>query len=151
MAEDAFWEAGGDPASWWTNGPVGRIFTQAVGDDSGRYNLTVWINGDSCDELDAMGEEAAGEHVLAKFQSLFPAASGRVSVGAVKSWALDPFSQGAWAVWKPGQIGSVPDLLQQPTGRIFFAGEHLGVSNPGMEGAMESGEQAALDVMRRLL
>ena len=32
----------------------------------------------------------------------------------------------------------------------FFAGEHTAVSYRGMEGAMESGERAALEVARML-
>ena len=35
-------------------------------------------------------------------------------------------------------------------GRAYFAGEHTAISYRGMEGAMESGERAALEVARML-
>ena len=37
-----------------------------------------------------------------------------------------------------------------PLGRIHFAGEHTGLSNRGMEGAMESGERAAQEVAQAI-
>ena len=40
--------------------------------------------------------------------------------------------------------------LKEPAGRLHFCGEHTAVSNRGMEGAMESGERAALEVMALL-
>ena len=38
----------------------------------------------------------------------------------------------------------------RPHGRVLFAGEHTAWSNSGMEGAMESGERAALEALRVL-
>ena len=37
-----------------------------------------------------------------------------------------------------------------PAGRLFFAGEHTAEAYRGMEAAMESGERAALEIMRAL-
>jgi monoamine oxidase len=39
--------------------------------------------------------------------------------------------------------------MAQAHGRIHFCGEHTAVSNRGMEGAMESGERAALEIFAR--
>lgn len=149
VADAPWWEKSREPASWWTNGALGRVFARPVADGSGRQNLTVWITGDDCDRFDALDEAPAGEALLAQFLKQFPEAGGRVSLGRVVRWAVDPFNEGAWAVWRPGDIGRLPAAMQQPHGKVFFAGEHLAVSNSGMEGAMESGERAALDVLRR--
>ena len=150
LAEMPFWEVRGEPSSLWTNGALGRIFTRPVGDGSGRYNLTVWITGDACDHFDVMSEAEAASAILRELEIISPESRGMVSLGALVRWAVDPLNEGAWAVWRPGDIGQLPDLLQRPHGRLFFAGEHLAISNSGMEGAMESGEQAALEVMRKL-
>ncbi len=37
--------------------------------------------------------------------------------------------------------------IAKPLRRIHFAGEHTALTNRGMEGAMESGERAALEVL----
>ena len=82
--------------------------------------------------------------------ALLPAARGKVSLGRMVSWRNDPHSRGAWALWRPGDIGRFGDGLARPHGRVFFAGEHTAFANAGMEAAMESGERAVLEIMRRL-
>jgi len=46
--------------------------------------------------------------------------------------------------WAPGQIAKWAGHMGAPAGRLSFAGEHLSHLHTGMEGAMESGENAAL-------
>ncbi len=43
-----------------------------------------------------------------------------------------------------------PAALAAPHGRIHFAGEHTARIARGMEGAMESGERAALEAIAAL-
>ncbi|EED31062.1 amine oxidase [flavin-containing] A [gamma proteobacterium NOR5-3] len=139
------------PASWWTNGPLGRLFLRPSANPGEYANLTVWINGADCDRLAAMSEAEAGDTVRREVEAVLPEARGLLTTGKVLRWTDDPFAGGSWAVWAPGQLGRYFELLQQPLGRIFFAGEHTARANPGMEGAMESGERAALDSLRTLL
>lgn len=47
-------------------------------------------------------------------------------------------------------IGAASFTVATPHGRLHFCGEHTAVSNRGMEGAMESGERVALEVMDSL-
>jgi monoamine oxidase len=151
LADGPYWKDTGENGNLWTNGPLGRVFTQPVADGSGRYNITVWISGNNCDRYGVMGEAEAGQEILSRFIRMVPASKGRVALKGLVRWANDPFNEGTWAAWKPGQIKWLPDLLQQHHGRVFFAGEHLGIANSGMEAAMESGETAALEVLRRLV
>lgn len=63
-------------------------------------------------------------------------------------WGRDPYSLGGWALRRPGQLPQLP-LLQQPHGRIAFAGDGIANGwNGFVDGAIESGfraaEQAAL-------
>jgi monoamine oxidase len=150
LAESPYWEKADQPASWWTNGSLGRIFTQSEPNAEGRYNVTAWVTGDGCDRFDAMEIEEAGQVMLQEFQQQIPAAKGQVKVGELVRWAVDPLNEGAWAVWKPGQIATLPALLRQPLDRVFFAGEHTAIANSGMEGAMESADRVVLEAMRRL-
>ena len=76
-----------------------------------------------------------------------PAAKGKLDVVAYKSWSRDPFAGGTWAVWGPGQISELAGAVAQPHGRIHFCGEHTSVTDRGMEGALESGERVALEVL----
>jgi monoamine oxidase len=150
IAESPYWQAAGEPASWWTNGSLGRMFTSGKPNDAGSYNITVWINGDACDRFDVMGHDEAGSAILEEFQQQVPTSRGQVSLGGLVRWAVDPLNEGTWAVWRPGQVSSLPKLLAMPHDRIFFAGEHTAVSNSGMEGAMESADRVVLETLRRL-
>lgn len=137
------------PGSWWTNGPLGRIFL-SPGEDDGPHNLTVWINGDDCDRLATLSAQEAGHTVMREVAALLPETRGKLRLGQVVRWANDPHAGGTWALWAPSQIRRYFDALQAPTARVYFAGEHTARANPGMEGAMESGERAALQTLRML-
>ena len=149
VADRSGWNASGIPGSVWSDAPIGRLFVRRR-PDSDTYNITVWINGDSCDRYDRQGDEEAGRQVLEDVFRAYPDARGNVRLEQLVRWHLDPFSQGSWAVWAPGQIGRHFAALHQPAGSIHFAGEHTAYAYSGMEGAMESGERAALEVLRAL-
>ena len=80
-------------------------------------------------------------------ESADDAAKGQLEVGGYKSWYRDEFSSGDWAVFEPGQVTDFATELGKPLGRIHFCGEHTAIANRGMEGAMESGERVALEVL----
>lgn len=150
LVDSPYWESAGHPPNWWTNGPLGRIFTETTPNAEGSYNMTVWINGDDCDRFDSMEKEEAGQAIIQELESHFPAARDQVRMGELVRWAADPLNEGAWAIWKPGQIAKLPALLRQSQDRVFFAGEHTSIVNSGMEGAMESADRVVLQVLRRL-
>jgi monoamine oxidase len=59
------------------------------------------------------------------------------------AWPRDPYTQGAYAIYRPGQWLRVRPLLQKPHGKVLFAGEHLADWQGFMEGAINTGEEAA--------
>jgi monoamine oxidase len=146
LVREPYWD-GETPGAWWTDGGLGRLFLRP-GDPS---NLTVWINGDHCDRFRGLSDADITARVIGEIERSLPQSRGTMDPGHVMRWAEDPLAGGSWAVWAPGQIARWFDALAAPAGRLFFAGEHTARSNPGMEGAMESGERAALEVMRILL
>ena len=149
VVDAPFWEASGWGGSWWTDGLLGRVFTRPM-PDSERYNMTIWINGDSCDSLNALDDETCTDTILQALWKLVPSAQEVTSVGQLVRWTNDPFAGGSWALWGPGQAGSAHAAIRAPAGRLFFAGEHTAEAYRGMEAAMESGERAALEIMRAL-
>lgn len=146
-----FWRDDGFSPAMWTDTDAGEIRALREGSDPNKVTcLMAWARGFLADRLDMMGEKEAMAHVIRIYEQLRPAAKGQLSPGGFKSWQADPFSGGDWVVWKPGQIHECLPALKEPAGRIHFCGEHTAVSNRGMEGAMESGERAALETMALL-
>lgn len=59
------------------------------------------------------------------------------------AWQRDEFTQGAYAVYKPGQWFGIKPVIARPHGKVLFAGEHIADWQGFMEGAIETGEAAA--------
>ncbi len=58
-------------------------------------------------------------------------------------WGNDEFSRGAYALYKPGQWFTLMTALKKPFRDTHFAGEHLADWQGFMEGAINTGEDAA--------
>ncbi|MEO8541509.1 MAG: flavin monoamine oxidase family protein [bacterium] len=67
-------------------------------------------------------------------------------VGASKMWHDDEFAGGAYALFDPGQQTHLFSHILSPEGRLFFAGEHASLAHGWIQGAIESGLRAAIEV-----
>jgi monoamine oxidase len=65
-----------------------------------------------------------------------------------QAWQADSFTRGAYAFYRPGQWFSLLPALKKPFGRVFFAGEHIGDWQGFMEGAVQTGYDAAKQILR---
>ena len=65
-----------------------------------------------------------------------------------QAWQADPFTRGAYAFYRPGQWFTVRNALQKRFGRVFFAGEHIADWQGFMEGAVQTGYDAAKAILR---
>lgn len=63
-------------------------------------------------------------------------------------WPTHEWTRGSYACYRVGQITAFGGAEAEPEGRVFFAGEHTSADFQGfMEGACESGERAAKEVL----
>ena len=151
IPKEPFWEEDGMAPSMWTDTPAGVVTAQRFGESPDQItNFLCWGRGHIAQYLDTLGEAEAKAAVVRAIETLRPAAKGKIEALGFKSWQLDPFAGGDWVVWQPGQIADYLLDVGRPEGRIHFCGEHTAFSNRGMEGAMESGERAAFEVLDAL-
>ncbi len=148
----AWWEAdgilaGGGSPGLWTDTLAGRVFPVRGGQDATVTSLLAFVSGRQAEALDRMTEAAAMARVQAEIESLRPAAKGAMRAVRLVRWGLNPLAGGAYACWAPGEISRDAVLIGADAGRVVFAGEHTAATARGMEGAMESGERAALSVL----
>jgi len=66
----------------------------------------------------------------------------------VVDWGADPWTKGCYSALGPGQRRFLSQL-QEPWGRVVFAGEHVNGSGT-IDGAIRSGETAALSLLERV-
>ena len=112
-------------------------------------SFAAWITGDNSAALDRMPQADAGRAVLAAIETLRPAARSQLEFIGMQSWGADPHAGGAWAYFRPGEVTRFAAVLGRSHGRLHFCGEHLATENRGMEGAMESAEEAAAAVLEQ--
>jgi monoamine oxidase len=64
-------------------------------------------------------------------------------------WSADPWSRGSYAAFLPGQTTRYSGVIARAEGGVHFAGEHTSVPYQGfLEGAVESGERCAREILR---
>ncbi len=151
VAKEPFWEADGWSPDMWTDTVAGHVIANRhFVDNTEISSLTAWARGFTALKLDQVDPEEAKAWVVSEIERIRPSAKGKLEARYIKSWLRDPFAGGDYAVWKPGQVPEFLHPVGQAHGRIYFCGEHTALSNRGMEGAMESGERAAFEIMDEL-
>ena len=90
--------------------------------------------------------------MLAAFARLFGAAAGSPKTLIEQNWSDEEWTRGCYAGFMaPGTWSDYGAALRAPVGRIHWAGtETAEVFTGYMDGAVRSGERAAVEVRRRL-
>ena len=148
VPKEPFWLEDGYSPAMWTNTDCGEVRALREGDDPNKITcLMAWARGYLADKLDVLGEKGSIQKVIEDYERIRPSSKGKLVGAGVKSWQSDPYAAGDWAVWLPGTVTTMVKAISDPLTRIHFCGEHTATSNRGMEGAMESGERAAFEVL----
>jgi monoamine oxidase len=143
-----FWEDDGHSPSLFTDSLAGMVTAVRSGSAPDEIShLSCWVIGPNAMRIEGLGEAQAGRAVIAAIEAFRPAAVGQLELIGLKSWGGDRFAGGAWAYFRPGQVRQFAADMALPVGRIHFCGEHLAQSGRGLEGALESAETAASEVL----
>ncbi len=146
---EPYWEKDGLPANMWTDGPL-EFIAHTPSRTSPDGILRAYINGRGVEPWNRMSDAQLREKALAELVRLRPAAAGKVKVGRVQNWSTYPFSKGHIAYFMPGDIERYADLVGQPVGAMYFAGEHNCRVNAGIEGACEAAEYAVIALLEAI-
>jgi len=135
----------------WTDTAAGWLMVNRFDEDPNVItSLTAWCRGYNATRIDQLSPEDGKKLVISELERIRPAAKGKLDAAYIKSWVRDPFSGGDYAIWGPGQVKNFVLEVGKAHGRIHFAGEHTGLSNRGMEGAMESAERVTQEVLQEI-
>ncbi len=148
IAKEPFWEDDEWSPDMWTDTVAGHVIGNRHNvENSDVTSLTAWARGFTAHKLDRVSPEEGMAWVVSEMERIRPSAKGKLEARYIKSWMRDPFAGGDYAVWEPGQVTEFLHATGKAHGRVHFCGEHTALSNRGMEGAMESGERAAFEIM----
>lgn len=116
-----------------SSGPGVILASYTWGDDA-----LIWDNLDTEHRLKYTMENLAdiyGERIYKAFVT-----------GMSFSWIRNPYSGGAFTMYKPEQIKELAPYISTPEGRVHFAGEHASTLHGWIQGAIESGIGVAHEV-----
>lgn len=111
--------------------------------------LLGFIEGHDARALLGCGEEERREAALASLARLFGPEARHPLETVERNWAAEPHSGGCYgALFGPGTWTGYGGALRAPVGRLHWAGaETARVWMNYMDGAVESGERAAAEVL----
>jgi len=145
---DQYWDADGIAPSMWLDNPLERIFAGTDKNSDLTGFVRTWINGEGTKDWLESGDEAALKNCLDEIMTVRPELANTLDLTHVVNWTeSNPLAGGAYMHWAPGQARRWAKDMGKPAGRLYFAGEHLSRLHTGMEGAMESGETTAFDLL----
>ncbi len=121
-----------------------HYYFHSTRDQSGAQGiLCSYAIGEKADVLAAQGDARRLEIITRDLLPLDARAPRLARAIESMPWQRDRHTQGAYAVYRPGQWFTVRPVLQRPHGKVLFAGEHLADWQGFMEGAIVTGEEAA--------
>jgi len=114
--------------------------------------LTNFLGGNFGLHLDAGDIPTRAGEFVSQIEKLYPGATDAFTKKAIRQhWPSSPFVRGSYTCYKPGQYSTLAGSVAEPVGNLFFAGEHTSEDFNGyMEGAAESGERAAKEVLAKV-
>jgi monoamine oxidase len=145
-----FWRARGLSGQVVSDeGPVHVSFDASP--PSGRPGVLMgFLEGRAARELTDAGPEERKRQVLACFERDFGPEARNPRHYVDRAWAKEAWSRGCYAAMlPPGVWTSFGHALRSPIGRIHWAGTETATEwNGYIEGALQSGERAAVEVAR---
>ncbi len=102
-----------------------------------------YATGDKADVLASVSKTQKLDIILNALKPAFGNVKKSVTEDLMYYWGQDAFSSGAYSFYGKSQWFEVMPVLKKPFQNGFFAGEHLADWQGFMEGAINSGEEAA--------
>ena len=98
------------------------------------------------------GEQPLVDDTVGQIDEVVPGSGDRFNGTAwVDWWAGDPWVRGSYAAFLPGQVTRLWHNVGPADGSVHFAGEHTSTYSQGfLNGGVESGNRAAIEILRRL-
>lgn len=126
--------------------------SHAVPGSRGGVVLASYTWADEANRWDSIPAEDRQKYALRGLTDIYGDGIRRYFTGAAQteSWMENYYSFGEAAVFSPGQMTALHPYIPLPEGPLHFAGEHTSLKHAWIEGAIESGIRAALEIHDRV-
>ncbi|MFO1412699.1 MAG: flavin monoamine oxidase family protein [Burkholderiales bacterium] len=126
---------------------IRNLFYPEAGRETGRGVLLASYTWS--EDAQRWGSLSPDERIVQALENvavIHPQIREEFEVGTSKMWHDDPYAGGAFALFEPQQQTLLYEHIVAPEGRIHFAGEHASLHHAWIQGAIESGLRAALEI-----
>jgi monoamine oxidase len=125
-----------------------HYFYHGTKDQVGKTGVLIsYVTGDKVDSMASMTKKQREDIVLESLRPAFGDVRKYMVDNTMYYWGNDPFTKGAYAFYGKGQWFGVLPKLREPFMHTHFAGEHLADWQGFMEGAINTGEEAAAELI----
>ena len=142
-----FWDERGWSGRLATDAPIVYIWHATSHVEHEHGILTAYTGGEPGAKLAALSDGGRMRLAVAEIEKLFPGSSDLIENVATVAWPNEAYTRGSYMALAPGEVTAHWKTLFEPAGRLFFAGEHATPIQGYMEGAVESGQRAAREIM----
>jgi len=143
-----FWQRFGRPSAYGSDQEFGAVWDANEQQGGKAGILSLLAGGNAARDLRALIRRRGWPGLVRRLSWLGRPA--RLLYATTVAWDRDPWARGGYAVFDPGFDPTLRSWLSRPAGPIVFAGEHTSDRGQGyMNGAIESGKRAAVEVATR--
>jgi monoamine oxidase len=143
-----FWETAGLAGCAHTDLPVMFVQTPSTWLKCEKGVIEAYVTGRQARAMQALGPKGRVRAMVEEIEKIYPGVAPEVERATSICWDEDPWAQGDYPWWMPGDYLDFGKDIATPEGwgRVHFAGEHTSMLPGWMQGALESGHRAARDV-----
>lgn len=109
--------------------------------------LTAYTGGKNAQTFSQLSDAERTEIAIQVINKAFPKSADLVEKTATIAWLNEPFTRASYMALAPNQVTAHWKTLFTPSGRLYFAGEHATPIQGYMEGAVESGQRVAREII----
>lgn len=142
-----FWNERGWNGRLTTDAPIVITWHATSHFEHERGILTAYTGGGPGAKLSELSDEERIDVAVAEIEKHFPGSSDLIENVATIAWLNEPYTRASYMALAPGDVLKHWQTLFKPAGRLFFAGEHATAIQGFMEGAVESGQRAAREII----
>jgi len=142
-----FWNERGWNGRLTTDSPIVITWHATSHFEHERGILTAYTGGEPGVKLSALSDEERIDVAVSEIEKHFPGSADLIENVATVAWLNEPYTRASYMALAPGEVLQHWQTLFTPAGRLFFAGEHATAIQGFMEGAVESGQRAAANII----
>jgi len=142
-----FWKEIGWNGRLYTDEPIVMTWGATNHIEHEHGIITAYTGGKPGAELSKLSDTERIKTAVSVIEKAFPGSSDLIENTATVAWINEPFTRSSYMALAPNQVTEHWQTLFTPAGRLYFAGEHASPIQGYMEGAVESGQRVAKEII----